>query len=1089
MSTRSNSSASCKKTKKRKADQNQKTLGAAWGSNSRSSSRSAFQSSPFPDFGSYMVLKNQKLHQQFDSEASSSSISGSSSSKPVFQGVSIFVDGYTVPSSQELRGYMLKYGGRFENYFSRHRVTHIICSNLPDSKIKNLRSFSCGLPVVKPNWVLDSVAANKLLNWVPYQLYQLGSVTSNQPKLSAFFSLKKTEVLDDSGERSCSNATSRTSDSSSSSDMIDVDNFAGECKAKEREGTGDLVSDHTLLNCNAESYGEETESLQCKNQEKVDNNTAMNERNSGFLHQSTAVQASTSPPDGFGDNQSAELSSSSRRPPISGHSTLSDANFVENFFKFSRLHFIGTWRSRYRKRYPTYSGVVRDPRSSGNLADADSQENIVIHIDMDSFFVSVITRNQPELKDKPVAVCHSDNPRGTSEVSSANYPARDYGVKAGMFVRDAKALCPHLVTVPYDFKAYEEVADQFYDTLHKHGSKVQAVSCDEAFLDVTDSGVEDPQLLALDIRKEIYAITGCSASAGIASNMLLARIATRIAKPNGQFYISSDKVDECLQDLPVKALPGVGYVLQEKLKSRQIKTCAELRLLSKESLQKDFGMKTGDMLWNFCRGIDYRSVNTIQETKSIGADVNWGVRFKNMNDTKQFMSTLCKEVSLRLQGCGVMGRTFTLKIKKRKAGAGEPVKYMGCGDCENLSRSITLPLATDDGDVLERISAQLFGHFHIDPKDIRGMGLQASKLKSVEINERGREKNIRSWLVSSSAKTGCCDYGEKDTEPTTGEARLISSATLPSLEDLDIGVIESLPPDILAEIDQLYGGKLMKMTSNKAEKLRFDKQLMDSKSFDDKNTINEEDSCSNHMVLPDKAEESPTRNVVTRDFFPSSIKDEREQVSVAGASEFVSPSEATEPKSLMPSSLSQLDPSVLQHLPEEVKADLLEYLPAHRRHGMVPDDVSLDCDGKQIESGEPSSSQNLWFGNPPRWVDDFSLLSSPLLNMLAIFFRKRGNACPLSTIFRQIMAEFNFLLDIGSNAQDDSVSCLCELIKQYIDIKVGSDIEEIYVCSGILRRLSLRSKIFSEVYDSILPHLQVSISEHYGGTLNVPFML
>ncbi|KAJ8570827.1 hypothetical protein K7X08_037799 [Anisodus acutangulus] len=117
-----------------------------------------------------MAVKNQKLHKQFDAEASNTSLSGPSSSKPIFHGVSIFVDGYTVPSSQELRGYMLKHGGRFENYFSRRRVTHIICSNPPDSKVKNLRSFSRGLPVVKPTWVLDSVAANKLLNWVPFQL-------------------------------------------------------------------------------------------------------------------------------------------------------------------------------------------------------------------------------------------------------------------------------------------------------------------------------------------------------------------------------------------------------------------------------------------------------------------------------------------------------------------------------------------------------------------------------------------------------------------------------------------------------------------------------------------------------------------------------------------------------------------------------------------------------------------------------------------------------------------------------------------------------------------------------------------------------
>ncbi|XP_019170940.1 PREDICTED: DNA repair protein REV1-like [Ipomoea nil] len=111
------------------------------------------------------------------------------------------------------------------------------------------------------------------------------------------------------------------------------------------------------------------------------------------------------------------------------------------------------------------------------------------------------------------------------------------GVKAGMFVRDAKVLCPKLVILSYDFEAYEEVADKFYDILHKHCKKVQAVSCDEAFLDATDSGVDDIQAFVRLIRKEIVEITGCTASAGIAGNMLMARLATQTAKPDGQCCI------------------------------------------------------------------------------------------------------------------------------------------------------------------------------------------------------------------------------------------------------------------------------------------------------------------------------------------------------------------------------------------------------------------------------------------------------------------------------------------------------------------------------------------------------------------------
>ncbi|XP_057250237.1 DNA repair protein REV1 isoform X3 [Beta vulgaris subsp. vulgaris] len=146
---------------------------------------------------------------------------------------------------------------------------------------------------------------------------------------------------------------------------------------------------------------------------------------------------------------------------------------------------------------------------------------MVLILRMDCFFVAVVIRNRPDLMDKPVAVCHSESPRGTAEISSANYSARDYGVKAGMFVRDAKARCPHLVIVPYNFEAYEEVADQFCNILHKHCDEVQAVSCDEAFLDITGSDVTDPEILVSEIRKEILESTCGTASAGILCALLL----------------------------------------------------------------------------------------------------------------------------------------------------------------------------------------------------------------------------------------------------------------------------------------------------------------------------------------------------------------------------------------------------------------------------------------------------------------------------------------------------------------------------------------------------------------------------------------
>ncbi|XP_073119106.1 DNA repair protein REV1 [Henckelia pumila] len=1037
----------------------QKTLGMAWGANSRSS---AFGNSPFSDFGSYMVVKNQKLHEQFDAAASSSSRSGFSSGRSIFSGVSIFVDGYTVPSSQELRGYMLKYGGRFENYFSRHHVTHIICSNLPNSKIKNLRAFSGGLPVVKPTWVLDSVAANELLSWIPYQLEQVVTESDGQPKLSAFFTVKNSRVSD--------------------------------IESSFLDGQSMTEYDNPSLNKMDSSLSEEHKSLEEGDQSSVElDELWQGNRDKLIAEESACSVESRCEIRPMSSNCEVSDEASSLRtnlPPNQRHSTLTDPNFVDNYFKSSRLHFIGTWRNRYRNRFPSSSSGFTHKNSILNSA-AKTQKTVVVHMDLDCFFVSVVIRNHPELQNKPVAVSHSDNPRGTAEISSANYPARDHGVKAGMFVKDAKVRCPQLIIVPYDFGAYEKVADQFYDILHKHCKKVQAVSCDEAFLDISESEVGDPLCLSSVIRKEIFDTTGCTVSAGISSNMLMARLATKSAKPNGQYYLPPEKVDDYLCTLPVKALPGIGNVLEEKLKKIRVETCGELRLLSKESLQKDFGMKTGEMLWNYCRGVDNRVVGVIQGSKSIGAEVNWGVRFRNMKDTQHFLTNLCKEVSLRLQGCGVQGRSFTIKIKKRRADSAEPVKYMGCGDCENLSHSMSIPDATDDVGVLQRLATKLFGYFHIDVRDIRGMGLQVSKLEGSDESKQVQERNsILSWLASSSKKDRI-QSGDLSNHGDSG-AGLSSSeiATLPPLHDLDMTVIKSLPPEVVSEINDMYGGKLFGFVSDNKGNFVNTSVICDASlsgkvlgiKFDEKESRHAHPVKSNITAVGNEEEDLKGKRIVPELSFDLLVQDEK--IQCGDEATLVSVSSSVSPKTLMPASLSQVDCSTLLQLPEELRKDILEHLPAHRRPEFAKGSSS-NLTNNWTEFGDLESNINLWIGNPPRWVDKFKTSCSCMLNLFAKLYES-GPCGPLSSLLQQIMSEIKVSSEVTDDELDNTASCMHELFKQYVDLKIETDMEEIHFCLCLLRRLTERSKLFVQAYNSILPHLQASMSEYYGGILNIP---
>ncbi|XP_050260601.1 DNA repair protein REV1 isoform X2 [Quercus robur] len=1053
-SSNSNSNPSNKKKKT-----SQKTLGVAWGSNSRSSSRSSFSNSPFSNFGSYMVEKNRKLQNQFEAEASTSSHGGSGSVKPIFDGVSIFVDGFTVPSSQELRGYMLKHGGRFENYFSRRRVTHIICSNLPDSKIKNLRSFSRGLPVVKPAWILESVAANKLLSWVPYQLDQLAN---NQPKLSSFFTLKRSSVSNSASTHAPCQVNPEAEDSSlkvgTSGDTYfsEVSEPFEHRKQISRE-SDDLVNENSnasLVEEIASSSGKPCEVAMGipSNIDAEDESSVKNDLQSSHYQPAALVSSNCI------NNQNMKGSPSSMvsEPSNQSHSTLGDPNFVENYFKNSRLHFIGTWRNRYRKRFHSLSNGFNC--TSSNIK-ASPLKTAVMHVDMDCFFVSVVIRNHPELRDKPVAVCHSDNTKGTAEISSANYPARDYGIKAGMFVRNAKALCPHLVIFPYNFEAYEEVADQFYNVLHKHGNKVQAVSCDEAFLDVTESE-GDPQLLASKIRKEIFETTRCTASVGIAGNMLMARLATRTAKPDGQCYIPPERVDDYLSQLPIKALPGIGHVLEEKLKKQNVWTCGQLRMISKDSLQKDFGLKTGEMLWNYSRGLDNRLVGLIQESKSVGAEVNWGVRFKDVKDAQNFLSNLCKEVSLRLQGCGVEGRTFTLKIKKRRKDAEEPIKYMGHGDCENLSHSTTVPVATDDVEVLQRITKQLFGFFHLDVKEIRGVGLQVSRLESTENSKQGLERNsLKSWLTSASARTeelcknnyvakessnqGCEGKGDEtlgqlcgnsvglsiqmDSNTSNGAACLNEVSVLPPLCHLDMGVLKSLPPELFSELNEIYGGKLVDLIAKNKGKTE---------------NINHTLSAYSHEKIEGAMKEGQAAllsSMVFQNEIPVENKAEqhiaKEVPSVSGAESFV-PASGLKKTDLIPSSLSQVDTAVLQQLPEELKVDILEHLPAHRMQVFSPnvllDPTEIPLEALGTKTAEKNSGSkdfvldnNLWVGIPPQWVDKFKVSNCLILNILAEMYYKSGSTGNLSPILQRISSVSLHQLDAFQDGWDEAMYILC----------------------------------------------------------------
>lgn len=1159
-----------------------KGTGMVWGANAPSvhkhHAKKDCDTIDFGDFGRYMAEKQRKLRIQFQTDASNKNssdlaavdVNGSlcgpkfprdptanatDSRTNLFEGISIFVDGFTIPSHQELRTLMMKHGGTFENYFRRDHVTHVICSTLPDSKIKDPRSLSRGLPIVKPAWVVDSIAACKILPVSSYFLERLARNDPNQSTLSNFMASKKGEDL----RRLDVSTLPDVKQTLQSKDPGSISNV--------EEVTDDCPTLHRSCSSQVPSFGLD-EGIRTGLESRLD-----------LLQGSGSVS----------DVEDSKLKSTLMDGNVQTHCTAGDANFVQNFFKNSRLHFIGTWRTRYQSRY-NCKNTDKDQlqENSSDLCLAGSSAQTIMHVDMDCFFVSVVVRNRPEFSGKPVAVCHSDKTHGTAEVSSSNYAARAFGVKSGMFIRDAKALCPSLKIVPYDFEGYQQVADQFYDILHKHCNKVQAISCDEAYLGVT--GVQDAEILASVIRKDVFDVTRCTASVGIAGNLLLARMATRKAKPDGQFQIKSEQVEEFLSDLSVEDLPGVGWALQEKLHNQDIYKCIQLRAIPKAALQRDFGTKTGDMLWCYARGIDHRQVQDCQERKSIGAEVNWGVRFKSPENAQHFLSKLCEEVSVRLQNAAVCGRTFTLKMKRRKEGAGEPEKFMGCGSCDNLSKSMTLPSAIDSADTIIRVSKQIFATFNLDVCEIRGMGLQVTKLEAGPSTSSSggqqQQKALESWLHSPSKDTSVQGVSKlegspielKDKKVDKADNRLINATlnepggvrwgigkrqandvkgkrslwkvlkgpfsgrkqhtlgkdkekdkaialqNLPHVSELDYSVLASLPPDILAEIDNAYDGTVMEYISAAANP--------QASNGSEKNV------CSS--LISGKNKPSLTSGIRTTGTGPERIaakcvsipeQQKPRQISVDGLSgvgrvdgakeqscsgwSFQSAPDA-ERNASIPLSLSQVDMATLEELPSQVQQDIMKSLPVHRpneieRHrgisaasmsmmlsplGEASGPCNSKCSSVQMEGYSDGRHtlklDDLWFGCPPKWVAVFNEregAGSELLQLLSTCYSKCGFPENLSVIFLDLIPYFYkscLYKDVHDGNMVNSAAfqwCL-ELLKQYLKIKVSRNLEEVFMISQMLKRLGCVNHFWSEICKILLPYTQDMTREYYGGMLS-----
>ncbi|MBF0297437.1 MAG: DNA polymerase IV [Oligoflexia bacterium] len=255
----------------------------------------------------------------------------------------------------------------------------------------------------------------------------------------------------------------------------------------------------------------------------------------------------------------------------------------------------------------------------------------IIHIDMDCFYAAVEIKYNPLFKGRPVAV--GGRPEDRSVICTANYEARKYGVKAAVSSYKALKLCPHLILIPPDFQRYNEESIAIHNIFERFTNKIEPLSLDEAFLDVTGSSIlkGSASLIAAEIRRLIFSERKLTASAGIAPNKFLAKVASDWNKPNGQYVINPSMIENFIKELPVEKIPGVGKVTAKKMHSLGIKTCNDLQKYRCDDLENIFGI-WGVTLYHLCRGVDEREVETSFERKSLTVERTFPKDLKNLNE-------------------------------------------------------------------------------------------------------------------------------------------------------------------------------------------------------------------------------------------------------------------------------------------------------------------------------------------------------------------------------------------------------------------------------------------------------------------------
>jgi DNA polymerase-4 len=274
------------------------------------------------------------------------------------------------------------------------------------------------------------------------------------------------------------------------------------------------------------------------------------------------------------------------------------------------------------------------------VVQTESKPRSIIHLDMDCFYAAIEVRDRPSLRGKPVAVGGARDRRGV--LTTCNYEARKFGVRSAMPTFMALQRCPSLIVLPTRFDVYRREAAAIRGILYRFTSVIEPLSLDEAYLDVSaHPGV--PGALAQVIRGTILQETKLTSSAGIGPNKLIAKIASEMNKPNGQFEVKPDEVPCFMRDLPVRKIWGIGEKTERKLEELGVKMCADLQHFSRPELVDLFG-KFGLDLYDLCRGIDDRPVEPDRPRKSLSIEETFAIDLTTFEQCEEKLEELFQDL-------------------------------------------------------------------------------------------------------------------------------------------------------------------------------------------------------------------------------------------------------------------------------------------------------------------------------------------------------------------------------------------------------------------------------------------------------------